>query len=59
MLKKKLCILPECPYCPSCKYGYIYQSFDWEEDRTEWNCTLTEEEYEKWEKENEANQRNT
>lgn len=51
----KLCIMPECPYCPACKYGYIYQSEDWEDDRTEWNCTLTEEEYEKWEKENAEN----
>ena len=33
------CIMPECPYCPSCPYGYIYQNEDWEEDRTEWICT--------------------
>lgn len=32
------CIMPECPYCPSCQYGYIYRSFDWEDDREEWIC---------------------
>ena len=48
-MKTKKCIMPECPYCPSCKYGYIYHNEDWEDDTTEWNCLLTEED---WEKEN-------
>lgn len=37
------CIMPECPYCPACEYGYIYRSFDWEDDREEWYCLYVEE----------------
>lgn len=43
------CIMPEQPYCPACHYGYIVYD---ENDDTycEWNCLLTEEEYELYQK---------
>lgn len=29
MLGNKSCIMPECPYCPACRYGFInYPNFD-------------------------------
>ena len=35
MKNKKLCIMPEMPYCPCCKYGYIVYI---DETETEWRC---------------------
>lgn len=39
-LKKKSCIMPECPYCPSCEYGHVSYPEDVMpgETNTEWNC---------------------
>lgn len=43
----KKCIMPECPYCPACKYGrVIYPEWvetyeDTEGCECEWICTLT------------------
>jgi len=31
------CIMPEMPYCPACKYGYI-EHFEEDDTRTEWHC---------------------
>ena len=43
------CIMPEQPYCPACHYGYIV--YDENDDtHCEWNCLLTEEEYELYQK---------
>lgn len=47
------CIMPECPYCPSCDYGLIIYPEDAmpgdEDIRTEWRCL-----YDPEVKENEA-----
>lgn len=44
-----LCIMPEQPYCLACRYGYIV--YDENDDtHCEWNCLLTEEEYELYRK---------
>lgn len=37
------CIMPECPYCPACKYGLIIypdEAYDFpdEDIQTEWRC---------------------
>ena len=34
-------------YCPCCKYGYVYKSYEMPDDYEEWNCLLTEEQLEK------------
>lgn len=36
MKNKKLCIMPDMPYCPACKYGYIVEI---DETECEWHCT--------------------
>lgn len=36
MENNKLCIMPEMPYCPACKYGYIVKI---DETECEWHCT--------------------
>lgn len=33
-----LCIMPEMPYCPACKYGYIIRSEDAPDTDCEWIC---------------------
>ena len=35
MKNKKLCIMPEMPYCPACKYGYILEI---DETECDWHC---------------------
>lgn len=40
---KHPCIMPECPYCPACRYGFI----DWHNDDPafpEWICCYDPEE---------------
>lgn len=34
---EKNCIMPEMPYCPACKYGYIEQDLD-DDTCTTWHC---------------------
>lgn len=36
------CIMPEMPYCPACKYGYIRMDENSDTD-TEWVCNCTDE----------------
>lgn len=36
------CIMPEMPYCPACKYGYISYSEQSDTD-SEWICLCTDE----------------
>ena len=36
-MDNKKCLMPEIPYCPACKYGYI-EHFEDDESRTEWHC---------------------
>lgn len=36
------CIMPEMPYCPVCKYGYISYSEQSDTD-SEWICLCTDE----------------
>ena len=33
------CIMPEQPYCPACKYGYI-EYVDGSDTDTIWHCLL-------------------
>ena len=34
---KNNCIMPEMPYCPCCKYGYI-EHFEGNDTDTVWHC---------------------
>lgn len=34
-------------YCPACKYGYIYKTYEMRDDYEEWNCLLTRKDLEK------------
>lgn len=36
------CIMPEMPYCPACKYGYIQRDENSDTD-CEWICLLRDE----------------
>lgn len=36
------CIMPEMPYCPACKFGYIHY-YENNDTDTEWVCTCTDE----------------
>ena len=36
------CIMPEQPYCPACKHGYIIRDFD-DDEFCEWVCLLEDE----------------
>lgn len=54
----KYCIWPECPYCPTCPFGYEYISDEEAEFyrvdgecNTEWICNITKEKYEQYMKE--------
>lgn len=40
------CIMPEMPYCPACKYGYITKSEDAPDTDCEWVCLYKEKENE-------------
>lgn len=42
-IKEQSCIMPECPYCPSCVYGLVIYpeeayAFPEEDCSTEWRC---------------------
>ncbi len=44
-IKEQSCIMPECPYCPSCVYGFVIYpeeayEFPEEDCSTEWRCLL-------------------
>ncbi len=44
-IKGQSCIMPECPYCPSCVYGLVIYPeeahvFPEEDCSTEWRCLL-------------------
>lgn len=34
---KNNCIMPEMPYCPACKYGYV-EHFEGNDTDTVWHC---------------------
>lgn len=58
MEAEKYCIWPECPYCPTCPFGYEYISDEEAEFyrvdgecNTEWICNITKEKYEQYIKE--------
>lgn len=40
MENKENCIMPECPYCPACKYGFIEYPDEEDPTRTIWHCLL-------------------
>lgn len=41
---KNNCIMPEMPYCPCCKYGYV-EHFEGNDTDTVWHCLKKEEAY--------------
>lgn len=39
--KSNNCIMPEMPYCPACKYGYV-EHFEGNDTDTVWHCLKKE-----------------
>lgn len=41
------CIMPEMPYCPACKFGFIARTNDMPDTDCNWICLCTQADYTK------------
>ena len=38
LINQENCIMPEMPYCPTCKYGSVVHDEESDAETTEWVC---------------------